>query len=339
MPEEYLWRPLRPADGVEWERLVLAFDLDDRPVTETTAAEFAQTLASGKLVPERDTVGVFRDGLMVGFAAVLVDRTAQGDWRCEMQGCVHPDHQRRGLGTRLLDWAHGRALARGATATGQRREVRAWCAEHNGTHEKMLRRLGLRPTLWYYEIYSRLDQVSPLTPRALPEGLRMVPYDPALDEEVRSAHNAAFVDQSEDGYVDRERWRRQFTGSPTFLPEMSLLVLDRDDAVRSYLLCYSFESGSPAPGQKDIYVGYIGTPPGMRGRSLYRSLLAENDRMAREAGYTGTAFSVNTANPTGALRLFEFLGVYDPRRDQRACWVCYAKDISTPVVAAPEVAR
>jgi len=154
MHSRYTSRPLSLADGTAWERLVPSFDLEDRPVTRTTAAEFTRLLTSGQLEAEYDTMGVFHNGTMIGF--------------------------------------------------------------------------------------------------------------------------------------------------------------------------------------KDLHVGYIGTPPGARGRDLHRSLLPENDRMARGAGCTGTAFSVNTANPTGALRLFQFIGVDDPKWDRSACWVCYRKDI-TAVTLVEEV--
>ncbi|MEY8038058.1 GNAT family N-acetyltransferase [Saccharopolyspora cebuensis] len=318
----YEWRPLRPEDAACWENLVYDFEADERPVAENSADQFVAVLAQEVTDPELDTLGVFEGDDLIAYSMVRTGR------HYDVEGCVHPDFQRCGLGTRLLAWGCARAEER-AAADGRPAELRVWSAENDEVLRGMLDGLGLRAFKWYYEIFSELARTPPLAPVPLQPGWRLGTYDPARDDEVRELHNRSFAGQHEDGDVDAERWRREFTGGADFLPELSLLAYDDADRVVSHLLSYAVrpEEEETWPDDKDFSVGYIGTPPEHRGRSLYRALLAENDRLARELGYTGSTFSVDLANPTGALRLFERLGVCDPTRDDISCWVCYRKEL------------
>ncbi|GAA1288510.1 hypothetical protein GCM10009634_38580 [Saccharothrix xinjiangensis] len=306
---------MRAADAQAWADLMRAFPLRDRPVERADPADFAEELPGPDPSPD-DAVGVFRGGDMVGYAVVRRPRAAPGGDRHEVAGGVHPDHRGAGLGSRLLDWS----LAR-AEELGPRVEV--WCADHNAAQKKLLAARGLRPALTYHEVYSRLDRVPPLSPPPLPEGLVLRTYDRELDEDVREAHNDAFTGQHEDGHVDRDRWRRDFTGKSDFLPELSYAVLDGQGRVVAHLLSYAYDGSPHGSGQRDLKVEYIGIRKGFRGRFLDRVLLAENDREARRRGYVGMAFSVDSANPSGALRVFQRIGVYDPERDDCTTWVRY----------------
>ncbi|CAM03602.1 ribosomal protein S18 acetylase RimI-like enzyme [Saccharopolyspora erythraea NRRL 2338] len=314
MPE-LTWRTLRAADALAWAALMRAIPHRDRPVDHVETAEFVRNLTAPG-VDEADSMGVFAGPELVGCSIVLP--TADGN-RCDVEGGVHPGHRGQGLGGRLLDWA----VARVAQRSPQPQRVGVWCAEHNDAHRKLLARRGLRPSLHYHEVYSRLETVAPLPAPSLPGGLELRHYTTDLDEAVRAAHNDAFSGQHEDGHVDRERWRRDFTGCASFLPELSFVVLDARGVVAAHLLSYAHDASPHTTGQRDLKVEYIGTRPGFRGRFLDRVLLAENDRVARERGYVGMAFSVDSANPTGALRVFERIGVYDPERDDCTTWVLH----------------
>ena len=53
---------------------------------------------------------------------------------------------------------------------------------------------------------------------------------------------------------------------------------------------------------------YVGTLPAHRGRGLATGLLAEVLRRASDAGYVSASLNVDTANPTGALGIYERAG-------------------------------
>ncbi|QUH02334.1 GNAT family N-acetyltransferase [Saccharopolyspora erythraea] len=317
MPE-LTWRPLRAADALAWAALMRAIPHRDRPVDHVDTADFVRTLAAPG-IDEEDSMGVFAGPALVGCSIV---RPAADGNRCDIEGGVHPGHRGQGLGGRLLDWA----VARVAQRPPRPQRIGVWCAEHNEAHRKLVTQRGLRPDLLYHEVYSRLESVPPLPAPSLPDGLVLRAYTTDLDEAVRAAHNDAFTGQLEDGHVDRDRWRRDFTGCASFLPELSFVVLDARGVVVAHLLSYAHDASPHATGQRDLKVEYIGTRPGFRGRFLDRVLLAENDRVARARGYVGMAFSVDSANPTGALRVFERIGVYDPRRDDCITWVLHEGD-------------
>ncbi|MFI9006161.1 N-acetyltransferase [Actinosynnema sp. NPDC053489] len=312
---EHVWRPVAADDAEAWAALMRAIPHRDRPVDHVDTADFRRGLTAPGATPE-DSTGVFAGPELLGWATVRPGTT--GD-RCDVLFGVHPGQLGTGLDGRLLDWA----LARAADRPPWPPLVGTWCADHDRARVELLASRGLRPTLTYHEVYSRLDRVPPLTAPPLPEGFRARTYAPELDEAVRVAHNDAFAGQHEDGHVDRDRWRREFTGCPAFLPDLSFLVLDARGEVVAHLLSYAHDASPHGTGQADLKVEYIGTRPGLRGRFLDRVLLAENDRAARERGYVGMVFSVDSANPTGALRVFERIGVYRADRDEVTTWRRY----------------
>jgi mycothiol synthase len=88
---------------------------------------------------------------------------------------------------------------------------------------------------------------------------------------------------------------------------VSWLVLDGDEVV-AYLLSYFWEADATATGVREAFVGQLGVRPRWRRRGLGGLLLATALRSYRAAGYKRAALTVDTANATGALGLYERAG-------------------------------
>lgn len=121
------------------------------------------------------------------------------------------------------------------------------------------------------------------------------------------------------GYRDIRWWNEMtrdleplFTGSTHLRPDESFLVLDGED-VAAYLLTHFYPADEAATGRRSAYIGQVGTLRPWRRRGLGTLLLATALTAFARAGYDEADLGVDTANPTGALGLYERVG-FVPRR-------------------------
>jgi mycothiol synthase len=267
---------------------------------------------------DNDLVDLRTDGLLVtdgdevvGWATAIAPPTFRDAFAVHLDGRVHPDRRGEGIGRALLGWQ----LARGA-------EVHA--AEHPeaparlvvrvpdtmGSLDRLVRRAGLTPG----RVYLYMER--PLTdlPRAaVPEGVELAIFEEERDDEVRRAHNAAFVGHHGSSERDAASWEVMYTGRTAFRADLSTLVLE-DGAVVAYALAYVFESDTRATGRRCVYFGQIGALPAVRGRGLASAAVAESLRAAAERQCDLAGLQVDSENGTGAVGLYERLGFAVTRR-------------------------
>jgi ribosomal protein S18 acetylase RimI-like enzyme len=192
------------------------------------------------------------------------------------------------------------------------------------TLEALVRRAGLEPERWYQEMQRPLTDLPEPSPA---DGVDLVPFSWDRDDEVRRAHNAAFTRHHGSSERDPEAWRSLFTGQRNFRADLSRLAI-ADGAVVGYVLAYVFEADTAARGTREVSLGQIGVLPAARGRGIASAAIAEVLRAAAGNDCQGAALGVDTANVTGALRLYEGLG-FRPVRT-RVSWT-----LALPPVGAP----
>jgi hypothetical protein len=88
--------------------------------------------------------------------------------------------------------------------------------------ESLVRRAGLTERRWFRQMERPLTDL-PAPPPAV--GFEIVPFSSDRDDEVRRAHNTAFVDHHGSSERDPEAWRSLFTGQRAFRPDLSILAL------------------------------------------------------------------------------------------------------------------
>ena len=76
----------------------------------------------------------------------------------------------------------------------------------------------------------------------------------------------------------------------------------------AYLLTYFWEADAVATGVREAFLGQLGVRPAWRRHGLGGLLLAAALHSCRTAGYERSALTVDTANATGALGLYERAG-------------------------------
>lgn len=306
--------------GVTWRRLVR----EDLPaVLDLYAASEAydgnperQSLEglhdywdSPRSKPERDLLlGVGADGAVVALAwggcnDVVTER--RGSY---LGGVVHPDHRGRGIGRALLRWEVDHALAWDA-ATREPGFGPLVARLHAPTAQDDVRdlaeRLGLPVARYYFEMSRPLAEPFP---EAHVDGIAFVDWDPARSAEVHRVIDLAFHDHW--GHADRtdEMWQETITAH-AFRPAWSVLAIDTstDEVVGVALNC-AYEQDWAVEGRREGYTDELGVARTHRGRGIAGALLHASMRRFADDDMDAAALSVDAANPTGALRLYEALG-------------------------------
>jgi len=313
-----MWRPITTADVPAWCELLAAAEAVDATSEHYDVDDLLEELSDPALDAERDAVAAFdQDGRMAAYGLVRGAVVVHGVHRVHAEGCVHPAHRRSGLGREVL----GRTARRAAQL---RRpdlpgELLVYTYDGNAGAAALLSSAGLRPVRYWYDMHRDLD--GPLPEVLVPEGLRLVGYEPELDEALRLARNDAFADHWGSVQRDQPSWRHWFTGCRAFRPALSFAMLAGDE-VAGLLLCNSYDADDAASGVRQAWAATIGTRSPWRRRGVATALLARALAAYTAAGYQRAALSVDTGNPTGALGVYQRCGFSVNTR-----WTTYARPL------------
>ena len=306
LPEGLSAAPLTPADVADAAALLAEAETVDDTGEHWSAEDLEEWWVNDPVDLARDGVAVRDpDGALVAWATVLALPTFRDAFRIDLEARVRPAARGRGLGRALLGWQ----VARGREIHVERHPatpaVLAVAAPTTmPSLGALLRSAGFVQERWYSVMQRRLDEL-PTAP--VVDGVQLVPFTWARDEEVRRTHNASFTQHHGSAERDATTWHTLFTGQRAFRPDLSVLAL-ADDAVVGYALGYVYEEDSRARGYDEVHLGQIGVLPSARGRGLASALIAEVVRRAADAGCSHAGLEVDTGNVTGALRLYESLG-------------------------------
>ena len=249
---------------------------------------------------------------VVAVGAAVAFPTFRDAYGVHLDGRVHPDRRGQGIGRALLEWQvdRGRAIhaARHPEAPGR---LTVLAQATISGQEGLLRRAGFEPARWFQQMSRPLTGLP--EPRTV-QGVQMVPFDWARDEQVRLAHNAAFTEHYGSSERDRTTWEAMFTGQRAFRPDLSVLAVGDGD-VLGYVLAYVHDADTAATGQVDAYYGQIGVVPAARGRGLSKAVITAALRAAAGAGCASASLEVDSDNVSQAQGLYEALG-FGVRRTQ-----------------------
>jgi mycothiol synthase len=309
---ELAWRPLAQADARAVHALLQATEAVDRSVPRTSPEQVTALLGAEWVDLARDgLVGTDDTGAVRAFALVEVRPGDSRTVRAFLRGAVHPAWRGRGIGRALLTWMEGRGRQKLA-ASGKDLPARlaVYVDEHRQDQRRLCAAAGFSPVRWYTRM--RRDLRAPLPSTRLPEGIRVEPWTPGVDEQVRLAHNEAFVDHWGSEPHSPETWR---AGRAHHEPAWSFVAIDgrgqRGDQVAAYLLSDRRAAAETDSSERCAWTELLGVRPAWRGQRLGSALLVQALSAYREDGLRWACLSVDSANPTGAHRLYGRLG-YEP---------------------------
>jgi mycothiol synthase len=246
-----------------------------------------------------------RDGSnLVGFAHL-----ADGPAEHTAELVVHPEHRRRGLGTRLVQ---------GLLEAAEGERLQAWAHGRHTGAVALAERLGFSAMRELWQMQRSL--LEPLPEAVLPEGVRLRPFVVGADEpEFLRVNNAAFAWHPEQGGWDAPQVRVR-EAEPWFDAAGFLLAVDAHDRLLGFHWTKVHADAGDGSGPiGEVYV--LGVDPAEQGIRLGAGLTLAGLRHLRDKGLTRVMLYVEADNAP-AVRLYQNLGFTLWRSD-----VLYAREV------------
>jgi mycothiol synthase len=280
------FRAPTPDDAVGVHAVIHARNVADLGVPDYTLEDLRDAwkrsdlqLATDALIAEADT------GQIVAYADV--DR--RGTF-----AVVAPDHERQGIGTRLLHWAQARERERG------HQQHRQFVAANNARAQALLRDAGYQRARCYWRMAHQLDHVPHVTRPLV--GVRLRPLD--LDRDATVLHALDTV--SFAGHPDY-----QPASFPAFCDEHlrahdldadTSRVAEHDKSVIGFVLARRWQTRSVG------YVALLAVHPDHQRHGVGTALLRTAFVRFAAAGLREAQLAVASDNPR-ALSLYEHIGM------------------------------
>jgi len=293
---------LRPANWTDINAVAkLAHDvaeMEGDSLFVLTAEELANEWKSEGFNVERDAFVVeTRDGRLVGSEEFYNE---SGHHKLKADGCVHPEFRGLGIGSSLLEKIADRAQAEMKLAARDGRVfIQSLVNNKDKERHNLLRNNGYSPVRYYWRMEIKLQE-APVTV-TFPAGIELRPF--IKDEHavaVWQADNEAFHDHW--GSHDRtyEEWSHGKFGNPNFDPTLWMIVWDGNEVAGFSQNRFRKEIG---------WIGTIAVRRPWRGKGLGIALMRHTFGEFYKRGMTTIGLAVDSANLTGATRLYQRAGM------------------------------
>jgi len=211
---------------------------------------------------------------------------------------------------RTLDAEAAALLLAEAVQIGRERGanvVRSFVQGDDPVLRPVLEDAGWQPIRYSFQMQIELGGELPAP--QWPDGLSPRNLRPGEEERVYEAHMDAFADHWEHHRSTFEDWYDFNVGRHSFDPSLWWLVDEGDELAAISLNAWHF-SGDPQFG----WVHVLGVRPPWRRRGLATALLHHSFRDFKARGARRVGLGVDGENTTGAVRLYERVGMHVVRR-------------------------
>lgn len=289
LPAGYTLRPAIDADLDDVVRLIDDADrglgLDPDPIREYLS--WIWHVPSTDL--ERDTRLVLQDAGVAGYA--------QGIWNPEEGGPldslirVHPDHLGHGIGSWALAWGEALAAERGSEG------IRAQTADRDVAGRTLLTSRDYVQVRSSFTMGRKL--VSEEDPGVAPPGVTIRVFETGKDERaLHEVHEASFADHWGFRPIPYATFEAEMYEADDWDPSLAHLA-EVDGEVVGHVVAFA----------EDAYVGVLGVVPRWRGRGIGKALLRRAFAELAQRGHQEVRLGVDAQNPTGAVALYESVGM------------------------------
>ncbi|MFC4111670.1 GNAT family N-acetyltransferase [Nonomuraea zeae] len=315
------WGPLTRQDVQPLAELWAAIEVADRTGVIYAPGDVAEQLSHPLVDLPTGTLAAREGDRIVAVGYLPVRQTADDVHLMRMWGGVHPDHRRRGLGRRLVDWAARTAPElSGKAFPGRPLELQLDVLDSQAGLVALAEASGFEAVRWFARMERSLSGDLPAT--RTPDGMSIVAWTPEVNEGARHVRNESFRDHWGSVSHTAESWASFTTGSRNFRPDASFVALDGDRAV-GVLITHFFDAKAESLGERQAWIQIIGTLKECRGKGVASALIAHALAAFASQGYESAGLGVDADNPTGAVSVYSRAGFEITRRN-----TCYSRPIT-----------
>jgi len=263
-----------------------------------TAEELASEWKQEGFNVERDVYVVeTRDGRLVGSEEFY---NVGDHHKMKADGCVHPDFRGFGIGSSLLEKMEERAkVDMGLAASDERVCIQIMMNNTDEAGHTLLGENGYSPVRYFLRMEINLKEAPAAV--AFPHGIELRPFvKEAHAPAVWRADNEIFHDHWGSHEFAFEEWSKKFS-NPNFDPSLWLIAWDGDEIA-------GFSQNRMRQGIG--WVGTIGVRRPWRSKGLGLALLRSSFDKFYQRGTTTIGLGVDSANITGATRVYERGGMH-----------------------------
>ena len=250
------------------------------------------------------------DEAVVGYAEVYAEEPGVA---VEAFARVHPDHHGRGIGRRLVELTERRArthLANAPTDT-QTRRVQNVLSSTDSAAQALLTHCGYSPIRHFWHMEIELGDDPPDADPPMGISIRKLGAAESDRRAVHAVMEESFKDHWGYAPVSFEEW----SASPETSDPGLCFVAATDDRVVGALLGRIIEQRG--------WVMDLGVLQAWRGRGIGGALLRRSFAEFKRRGIPHVTLNVDAANETGAVALYERVGMR-----VRRSWDVYAKRLA-----------
>lgn len=268
-----------------------------------TEADVREDLTDPDLHLDTDTWVVEGAGRIVGYAELWNIREEEAD-ALDAQCCTAPSDRGRGIGSFLVDRIEEAAEAAAQRLRKRPLLLRNFIWADDEAARSILEPRGYVCVRHFFHMAIDLDDVG--DPPSAPEGLVLRSFDPQRD--ATALHELivhAFRDHWNWSPLSFESFWRRVGEREDFDPELTPLLFDGDQLI-----------GASLNGTK-IGMGWVedlAVRKEARGRGLGELLLRDTFARFKAKGWDKVGLGVDSSNVTGAVRLYERVGMHITRR-------------------------
>lgn len=258
--------------------------------------------------PARDVVLAEVDGTLVAYAWVEWVDTTEGNREFRLGGYVHPDWTGRGIGRHLLAWQEAHVPTLPAARESTRPLVYGtWAPERRVAKRRLFERAGYETVRFFFDM--RRPDLENIEVPPLPEGIEIRPMGHDRDSLKRlwDADSEAFRGDHWGGFDDSEANFERAMADPDLNPDLYVVAWDGDEIAGGVTNAIWSEDNAAFNRRRGwLETVFVRRP--WRRRGLGAALVARSLVRLREAGMEEAMLGVDSANPSGALGLYERAG-------------------------------
>ena len=309
------WSFLTAADLEPLAELVAVLAYFDDPIEHRTLADLVDDYGRGEA--HAGTVGRDKGGTIVAYASNRVEITEQGP-QVWMSTGVHPAWRHKRIARKLINWSID--AAKQWHAQSPVANLPLWMGYLLDDKFTGLRRavgeFGFEPQRYFFDMHRPLGE-DPLPDLSVPEGIRIVRYEPWMSSHVRDVLNEVVTTMAGGSPIEQDAWEASLT-RPEGHPELSWVAIADDTSLRhscprhgdiiGFAMNAVLREGSGPRAFTEGWTERLGVCPNWQGMGIGLSLLVHSMHSFDEAGLDSAGLGADTDKPTDADNLREACG-------------------------------